>query len=262
LSLILYTLNQMIKKTHIRSIKSGDILEIFMYKKPLYRGFTIAKKKPSLSVIPKTLEERLKNRERSMMRSRGKVKRLVNANAYKWHTISGRPFRPLFLTLTFKENIRDLKSANYELTKFIQRFNYFITHIKRSYCKYLGVPEFQQRGAVHYHIILFNIPFIENIYDELKKLWPMGMFKVNAVDNVKNVGNYVSAYMTKGKVDTRLISQMSYTASKGLLKPKEEWSADKIQKQVAEVPKNFEQFEKDYEDPYYEATRYIKFSPK
>ncbi|MDR3502464.1 MAG: hypothetical protein P4L79_07760, partial [Legionella sp.] len=46
LSLILYTLNQMIKKTHIRSIKSGDILEIFMYKKPLYRGFTIAKKKP------------------------------------------------------------------------------------------------------------------------------------------------------------------------------------------------------------------------
>ena len=251
----------MIKKTHIRSIKSGDILEIFMYKKPLYRGFLTAKRKTPV-LIPKTLEEQLKNRERSMMRSKSKVKRLVNANAYKWHTISGRAFRPLFLTLTFKENIQDLKSANYEFIKFIQRFNYFITHFKKPYCKYLKVPEFQQRGAVHYHVILFNIPFIENIYDELKKLWPAGIFKINVVDNVKNVGNYVSAYMTKGKVDPRLIGEKSYTASRGLHKPEEQWDASKIQKQVEEVPENFEQFEKDYEDPYYEATRYIKFSPK
>lgn len=251
----------MIKKTNVRSIKSGNILEVFGYKRPLQRGFKKRKKKISVR-LPKSLEEQLKNRERSMMRAKAKLRRLVNANAYQWLGITGRPLRPLFLTLTFIDNIEDLKAANYELTKFIQRLNYEITGLKKPFCKYLGVPEFQQRGAVHYHLILFNIPFMDNVYDVLKKLWPAGMFNLRSVDNVKNVGNYISAYMTKGKVDTRLIGKKAYTTSRGLKKPEEEWDAEKIKEQIDSLPENTERFEKDYQDPYYEATRYIKFSPK
>jgi hypothetical protein len=54
----------------------------------------------------------------------------------------------MFTTLTFRENLHNIKEANYEFLKFIKRVKY-----KFGDFKYLAVIEFQDRGAIHYHMI-------------------------------------------------------------------------------------------------------------
>lgn len=64
--------------------------------------------------------------------------------------------------------------------KFIQRLKYkFGKDIK-----YLAVIEFQQRGAVHYHV-LSDIPYIKQ--DELQDLWGQGFVFINAISHVDNI---------------------------------------------------------------------------
>lgn len=85
-----------------------------------------------------------------------------------------------FFTLTFAENKTDVKDCNYIFMKFIQRLKYkFGKDIK-----YLAVIEFQQRGAVHYHV-LSNIPYIKQ--DELQDLWGQGFVFINAISHVDNI---------------------------------------------------------------------------
>jgi hypothetical protein len=57
----------------------------------------------------------------------------------------------------------------------MMRLNYHIGHA----LKYVSVVEFQKRGAVHYHAVFFNLPFIVN--DELAAIWSHGFIKINAI---------------------------------------------------------------------------------
>ncbi|MBX0311705.1 MAG: hypothetical protein JHC31_07985, partial [Sulfurihydrogenibium sp.] len=102
-----------------------------------------------------------------------------------------------FLTLTFKENITDINIARYELQKFLKRLNYHVYHTKKSKLKYLAVPERQERGAWHFHILLFDFPFVLNT--DLADIWGLGFLKINQVKakNMMEVYNYISKYITK-----------------------------------------------------------------
>lgn len=64
-----------------------------------------------------------------------------------------------FITLTFRDEITDIREAN-------NFFHKFITQIKRAYKEfsYISVPEFQKNGRIHYHL-LTNID-----YDDIKLL--------------------------------------------------------------------------------------------
>lgn len=88
----------------------------------------------------------------------------------------GKVFIPIFIILTFAENITNTETANYEFTKFIQRFNYEIIH-KKSYLQYSVVIEFQKRGAIHYHVVFYNLPFVKDLKSKLLKLWGNGFTK-------------------------------------------------------------------------------------
>ncbi|MGA9175462.1 MAG: hypothetical protein WBZ33_16010 [Thermoactinomyces sp.] len=141
------------------------------------------------------------------------MRRLINANVGVW----GYP--PVFLTLTFAENVQDIRGANYEFKKFRQRLEYRLK-IK---LEYVGVIEFQKRGAIHYHVVIFNLPYIEA--GELAEIWGHGFIKINKIDQVDNIGAYVSKYMTKDEYEKektdRLIGEKSYFTSRGLRKPLE-----------------------------------------
>lgn len=188
-------------KTYYKLIKSGSILEIFHYKEPVKYGES---NKTSCKNIIKVLDTNkplapdssLENRQRSLMHSKSTLKRLINTNAGYWRNDNGRAFTPLFLNLTFAENITDIKRANYDFTKFKQRLDYEITGKKKSYLKYAGVIEFQKRGAVHYHILIFNMPFMENIYDKIEDIWGKGFIIIRAINNIQNIASYVCKYMT------------------------------------------------------------------
>lgn len=138
------------------------------------------------------------------IKRRNKVRRLITAN-FNEHS--------KFITLTFRENITDLDRANREFKKFIQR-------MRRKYgkFKYLAVIEFQQRGAVHYHMIS-DLPYIKK--QKLADIWRHGFVRINDIEHVDNVGAYVVKYMTKESDNPLLRSRKTYLPCRGLIQPEE-----------------------------------------
>ncbi|MBE6149774.1 MAG: hypothetical protein E7170_03530 [Firmicutes bacterium] len=151
---------------------------------------------------------------KNINRSKLECQRLAKANSNEWRT---------FITLTFEENITDINYAN-------KKLKYFIDKIRRIFknFKYICIPEFQKRGAVHYHL-LTNISidderFIFAQEDNKKfkhiKYWNEGFTKVdNLYKDIKKIIGYISKYMTKD-IDNRLYNHHRYLFSRNLEKPK------------------------------------------
>lgn len=179
---------------------TGNIIEVYTYSKYVKgKGGANRTKKSS-----QDLEQSLLNYANTNQRRRDMVRRLAccnfNANYDK------------FFTLTFKDNLTDVKKANYLFMKFIQRLKYKFGKT----IKYLAVVEFQERGAVHYHV-LSNIPYIPQ--KELQDLWGNGFVFINAISHVDNIGAYIVKYMTKDNMDERLQGLKAYLFSRNLKRP-------------------------------------------
>lgn len=205
-------------------IISGNVSEVYNYEQLQCCGYETERVGRAGKADPLN---KLINRDKVMSRAKTNVRRLINANIEEYSK---------FLTLTFKENIKDLKAANYEFNKFIKRLNYNLD----KKIEYLVVVEFQDgkeyidkktgkkkkglgRGAIHYHVMLFNMPFVH--WSKLVPLWKNGSVKINAIDKktCDNVGAYVSKYMRKNIVqkegDDRLVGEKMWFRSRGLNEP-------------------------------------------
>jgi len=205
---------------------SGDVVEIYHYNTPLIKGLRykrIAGIRGSASV---SSEEKQLVNTKTAHRARNKVRRLVNANITQWKDDEGNPSTPFFVTLTFAENITDLKEAHKHFTDYTKRLNYLLFGINKSMIKYLAVPEFQKRGAVHYHIIYFNLPSeigmgeYERTSRQIAETWSHGFVDVRPITgNYQKVAGYMTKYLNKAWEDERLWNRKKYFASKGLKKP-------------------------------------------
>lgn len=104
-----------------------------------------------------------------------------------------------FMTLTFKDEITDIKEANKKFTDFLKRLSYNLFGIRKNVIKYLAVPELQDRGVWHFHVILFNCPYV--LQKDLEKVWGHGYVFINALkrkDGKRDIdGVYVAQYITK-----------------------------------------------------------------
>ena len=178
----------------------GNVIEKTEYERPLLRGLSSKRVGRSVSASKKDKEI---NRNKVLARNRRTVRQLVNSN----HDCNK------FLTLTFADNLTDIDKANYQFKKFIERLKYRYSSIE---LKYIAVIEFQKRGAVHYHL-LNNLPYID--VNELARVWGHGFIKLNKIDNVDNVGAYVTKYMQKDLDDPRLLGRKCYMTSRNLNKP-------------------------------------------
>lgn len=149
---------------------------------------------------------------KNIMRSKFQLQRIVKANEEEFKT---------FITLTFAENITSIKEAN----KIFDNWRRCIKRIKPDF-KYIGVPEFQKRGAVHYHLLTNlkikednNIIILQdnkkNMYDV--KYWNRGYSSVFNLKDINIVG-YITKYMTKD-IDNRLFGKRRYFYSKNLKLP-------------------------------------------
>jgi len=220
-------------------IKMGDNVEFYLYEgnrskkedglikdkikidtEELFKDKNKILKEPSLQVIE----------ERNMLRSKLKLQRLVKTNIEVFKT---------FITLTFDSNkveidINKVKEAN-------KKFNVWRTKIStemkkegRNF-KYICVPEFQKRGAVHYHLltnIKYDSSFLSKeerkIWQPKSKKWQIGKdvkywsYGFNQAKNLKNINvvGYISKYMTKN-IDNRLFGHNRYLASRNLEMPQE-----------------------------------------
>lgn len=210
--------------TKIKLIKCGDFYQVYYYKD--YKQVTdkeLEKVEDSPLDIDNLFKKENYNKKndkkvieyKNIMRSNFQLQRLVKANKDKFKT---------FITLTFKDNVVDIAYAN-------KKFNTWrtkISSIKKDFV-YVCVPEFQKRGAVHYHLLTNldiekDINLIlqqenkKNCYDV--KYWRYGFSSVFPLIDINVVG-YISKYMTKD-IDNRLYGRNRYLSShKGLEYPRE-----------------------------------------
>jgi hypothetical protein len=171
---------------------------------------------------------------------------------------------PKFLTLTFSEDIKDFKTANYEFKKFHQRVSYRIGYK----LKYTVVIQFQdgerkrgreggRGGVIHFHVVLYNMPFIPA--DDLSKIWGEGFIKINAIDNVDNLGAYiVGGYMCKKFDDERYNGQKRYFSSRGLYEPLEVKSVRPID--LGEFTEENKVYETSFENEYTGIIHYTQYN--
>ena len=191
-------------------IISGKKAELYYYEEPI----KINKKMKKINVKRRTKEEIIEEvkksdkaefkmeviRDFSLRRTKSRIVRLVDSN----------PDLKTFVTLTFKENISDLREANLIFKSFIKRLKRKVKDLK-----YLAVPEFQKRGAVHYHVLV-------NFEMENKKLadiWNQGFVMINKIKHVNRIGAYVAKYISKDLFDLRYFGMRKILSSRNLAKP-------------------------------------------
>lgn len=96
-----------------------------------------------------------------------------------------------WITLTYVVNMTDPD-------KLYRDYKLFNTRLRRKYgpCEYITAAEPQGRGAWHLHVLLIfdhPAPYMDN--KDVAQLWGQGFVKVKRLDDVDNVGAYLTAYL-------------------------------------------------------------------
>lgn len=243
-------------------IKSGHIVEIYEYqntraKLPLniddeeYNGDVEEKEKESEKEI--IVEDRKDEyRQRTNIRARNKLRRLVNANFDN---------KSLFVTLTFAKNIIDIPFANNEFNKFIKRMR-----DRQGDFVHTSVIEFQERGAIHYHMVC-NYKTDWKSHEELQarerelaKIWSHGFCDIQEIKHLDNVGAYLIKYMTKDNIDIRLEGKKRYFHSRKLINPEEITGEDAV-KLIQEYTNKIPVFTNNYSSEWTGKVIYREYNP-
>ena len=184
----------------------GISIKYYDYERPVKFGYNRHGGRKTGTIFNPEFKLNKKNRADTVHRIHNKIINFALAN-FNEHS--------KFVTLTFGENITDIRITNIEFKKFIQRLRNISQY---SYFKYLAVIQFQDRGAVHYHM-MSDLPYIPKA--KLSKIWGNGFVRINDITKVDNVGAYLIGYMNKKINDKRLLRNKAYLISKNLDKPKE-----------------------------------------
>lgn len=125
----------------------------------------------------------------SVAQSLRKLRDLINANLED-------PETALWVTLTYRENMRDPMRLYEDYRRFWQRLRYCLNKQGQVNAEYIIAAEPQGRGAWHLHcLFLFpgKAPFIPNT--EMARLWGHGFTKTKSLRGIGNPGLYLTAYL-------------------------------------------------------------------
>lgn len=125
----------------------------------------------------------------SVAQSLRNLRDIINANLTN-------PETALWVTLTYRENMRDTQRLYEDFHAFIKRFRRYLKREGHPACAYVIACEPQHRGAWHLHcLFLFpeKAPFIPNAH--MAKLWGWGFTKTKGLQGVDNPGLYLTAYL-------------------------------------------------------------------
>lgn len=122
----------------------------------------------------------------SLKRSMEHIRQIVDAN-----TSTNHGYR--WVTLTYAKNERDLDKVYADYKRYNTRLRRKIGHYE-----YIAVVEPQQRGAWHMHVLMIwhnqQAPYIPPWV--ISGAWQQGYIKIQAVDNVRDIGAYITSYLT------------------------------------------------------------------
>lgn len=106
------------------------------------------------------------------------------------------PATVLWVTLTYRENMKDTQRLYEDYHAFIKRLRRYLQKHGHPPVEYIAAAEPQGRGAWHLHcLFLFpeKAPFIPNAH--MAKLWGHGFTKTKSLKGVDNPGLYLTAYL-------------------------------------------------------------------
>lgn len=226
-------------------------------------------------------KEVLKEKEKEILmkniiRSKIELQRLTKCNEKKFKT---------FITLTIAENITDVAQANKIFDTWRTKAQ-AVLKVKEKELSYVCVPEFQKRGAIHYHLLTnldyesseLIIPqkeFTEKQMREMTqeqrdkckdvKYWRYGYSRVDDLTDIHDVVGYISKYMTKD-IDNRLWGKRRYLASHNLKRPSTlfiDIDDDRGFEYLLHISANYDlKFESMYSNLLGETTSFLEYKKK
>lgn len=104
----------------------------------------------------------------------------------------------IFITLTYEKDENNAQTAKDNLFALIKRLQRLFPHATTSF---VWRMEFQERGAIHFHIIAFNLPFVDK--SRIQTLWAQVTYqsrpftRIEMIYSSKKIMNYVSKYVAK-----------------------------------------------------------------
>jgi len=239
---------------YAKTIKYGNNIEIFEYE---HRPVPKTKKAEKKSYWTKPTEEEIfTKRADNIIQTKRSFRRLVSAN------LSNE--KPLLITFTYKENMKDIVLGWNDYRKFIQAMRYKYGEN----FKYIATPEFQERGAVHFHVLFWGLPSEINPTNErnsrtLANIWKKGFIDMKKTDGREELAGYLAKYMAKAFTDTRLKNQKAYVSSKNIKRPEVTLDAIVLHQLIENVDAEAEPvFEKRYDTPWLGSCRYRLFKTK
>jgi len=137
-----------------------------------------------------TKHETRASQQKSLARTFKTARGVINANVTDVSKVR-------WITLTYAENMTDTVRLYEDFKNFNKRFQYFCKQNGYGKAEYIAMMEPQGRGAWHCHLLyifdLIKAPYIAN--KTLSDLWGHGFVKISKLDNVDNVGAYLTAYL-------------------------------------------------------------------
>ena len=184
--------------TPVQAIKAGNYLEL-RYLKHRNTQATIQKLDADHFVVLATGEiKRFSRASKTRMDNVSHLKASFNELRYRVHANFSGARSELWVTLTYKENMKDAKRLSDDFKRFMKRLNtYMFGHGTKMGLDYIMVPEPQGRGRVaraHFDEAQRRAKlFIEN--GELAKIWGHGFVTVRRISESTNVANYLVSYL-------------------------------------------------------------------
>lgn len=140
--------------------------------------------------------ETRKDNKKGLYKTFANARAVINANVTDVSKVR-------WCTLTYAENMKDPKRLYTDFEKFNKRFQYYCKQKGFSKPEYIVMMEPQGRGAWHAHLLYIwddmQAPYIPN--EEFRELWGHGFVKIKKLDNVDNVGAYLTAYLGDMELD-------------------------------------------------------------
>lgn len=137
-----------------------------------------------------------KDNKKGLYKTFANARGMINANVTDVSKVR-------WCTLTYKENMTDPKRLYTDFQQFNQRFQYYCKSKGYSKPEYIVMMEPQGRGAWHAHLLYIwqdqKAPYIPN--EEFREIWGHGFVKIKKLDNVDNVGAYLTAYLGDMELD-------------------------------------------------------------
>ena len=143
-----------------------------------------------------------KDNKKGLYKTFANARAVINANVTDVSKVR-------WCTLTYAENMTDPKRLYTDFEKFNKRFQYYCKQKGYSKPEYIVMMEPQGRGAWHAHLLYIwddmQAPYIPN--EEFRELWGHGFVRIKKLDNVDNVGAYLTAYLGDMEIDEMDISK-------------------------------------------------------